>query len=258
MLFDLRARGRRRTVQVVYIGLAIIFLLGFVGFGVGGGFSGGGVLSGLSGNEGSSKASFSSEVKKYQKLTREQPGNVVAWEKLVRVQLKEAGGEAYIQNNQLTSKGRELFSQVASSWNSYLALNPPKPSPELAQEMVRVLGEEGLNQPSGAVQALQIVVAAHPTSPALYGALAEYAYKAHNVREGDLASEKAVSLAPAAQRLLLKTKLAAVKKSASGEPLTATGAGKTYALKPGATGHYTATPTTSTQAPAGQSPSTKK
>ena len=26
MLFDLRARGRRKTVQVVYLGLALLFL----------------------------------------------------------------------------------------------------------------------------------------------------------------------------------------------------------------------------------------
>ena len=31
MLFDLRGRGRRRTVQVIYIGLALLFGVGFVG-----------------------------------------------------------------------------------------------------------------------------------------------------------------------------------------------------------------------------------
>ena len=84
----------------------------------------------------------------------------------------------------LTSKGKELFSQTAQSWNSYLALNPPKPNPTLAKQMVRVFGEEGLNQPSEEVQVLQIVVAGEPQSAALFGALAEYAYKAHNTASG--------------------------------------------------------------------------
>ena len=113
----------------------------------------------------------------------------------------------------MTSKGKELFSQAAQSWNSYLALNPAKPNPELAQRMVAVFGEEGLNEPAAAVQVLQIVVAARPTSVSYYAALAQYAYKAHNTRVGDLASAKAVSLAPAAQRPRLKTELAALKKN---------------------------------------------
>ena len=43
MLFDLRGRGRRRLVQVIYIGLAGLIGLGLIGFGIGGGFGGGGL-----------------------------------------------------------------------------------------------------------------------------------------------------------------------------------------------------------------------
>src|SRR5216684_748550 len=162
MLFDLRGRGRRRTVRVIYIGLALLFALGFIGFGVGGGFGGGsgGIVNSLTGNEGSNSASFSNQIKKYRKLTQQQPANLSAWESLTKALLHEAGGEAYVsRTGQVSSKGRELY-----------------------------------NQPAQAVQALQIVVAARPNSAALYAALAEYAYKAHNVGVGDLASAKAVSL----------------------------------------------------------------
>ena len=44
MLFDLRSRGRRRTVQAVYLGLAIILGGGLVLFGVGAGNGFGGLL----------------------------------------------------------------------------------------------------------------------------------------------------------------------------------------------------------------------
>ena len=222
MLFDLRGRGRRRTVQVTYIGLAVIFMLGFVGLGVGGGFGSGGIFSAFTGNEGSGGASRSSEIKKYEQLTRRQPANVSAWEQLINAQLHEAGGEQYTSRTGVTSKGKELYAQIAKSWERYIALNPPKPNPELAQRMVMVYGEEGLNDPAATVGVLQIVVAARPTSPSLYAALAEYAYKAHNTRVGDLAAEKAISLAPVPKRARLRTEFAALKKNPTGTETTTT------------------------------------
>jgi hypothetical protein len=256
MLFDLRGRGRRTTVRVIYMGLALLMGVGLIGFGIGGGFGGGGFLNAASQNEGSSSASFSAQIKKYQKLTRQQPGNAQAWEKLLLAQLHEAGGEAYVTpTGTLTGKGHELFSQAAQTWGSYLALNPPKPSVELAQQMLRVFGEEGLNKPAEEVQILQIVVAAKPTNAAYYAQLAKYAYAAKNMRVGDLAAAKAVSLAPALQKSRLKTELAALRKSptgaAGGETLTATTNGKTYTVKPGPNGTFTGTvPATTTTAPA--------
>ncbi len=249
MLFDLRGRGRRRTVQVIYAGLALLIGSGLVFFGVGAGVGGGGLLSSLNGNEGSNSASFSAQIKKYKKLTQQQPTNVSAWEKLTLAQLHEAGGEAYVTSAGLTSKGKELFAQTAQSWNSYLALNPPKPSSELAQEMVRVFGEEGLDEPSEAVKVLQIVVAARPESAALYAALAQYAYRAHNTRTGDLASAKAIALAPPAQRKQLKTQLAEIKKHPSGA------ASGQSTVSQGENG--TGTTSTGAAAPGGLSTSTK-
>jgi hypothetical protein len=260
MLFDLRGRGRRRTVRVIYIGLAVLFGAGFIGFGVGGGFGSGGIVSSLTGNEGANKASFSSQIKKYRKLTQQQPANLSAWESLTKAVLHEAGGEAYVsRTGAVTSKGRELYHQASQAWASYLALNPPKPNTELAQLMVTVYGEQGLNQPAQAVQALQLVVTARPNSAALYAALAEYAYKANNVRVGDLASARAVSLAPAAQRTRLKTELAEVKKyPQGGQTYTTTTNGKTYLVKKSANGTFTGTEAKKTTAPAAPATTTTK
>ena len=259
MLFDLRGRGRRRTVRVIYTALALLMGVGLVGFGIGGGFNGGGLLNAANSNEGSNSASFSSQIKKYQKLTNAQPNNAGAWEKLANAQLHEAGGEAYVTQTGVTSKGKELYSRAAQSWNRYLALNPAKPNPELAQRMLSVFGEEGLNQPAEEVQALQIAVAARPTSASLYASLAAYSYKAHNVREGDLAAQKAISLSPPLQRPALKSQLAGLKKNPSGNenPQGQTG-GKPYTVKPGASGTLTTVKPTTTPTPAGSSSSTKK
>ena len=78
MLFDLRGRGRRRTVRVLYTGLALLMGIGLVGFGVGGGFGGGGIFTGLNSNNetGTGGATYTAQIKKYRKLTQEQPKNV--------------------------------------------------------------------------------------------------------------------------------------------------------------------------------------
>jgi hypothetical protein len=215
MLFDLRARGRRRTVQVVYLGLAVLIGLGLVGFGIGGGFGSSGIFNALTNKEGSSGASFGSQVSSAQRRTQHHPQEPAAWAALIDAQLHQAGSPEYTDvTGKYTSQGKALLPHISQAWQSYLALNPPHPDSELAERMASlVYGEEGLNQPSEAVQALQIVVAAKPPSAALYGALAMAAYKAKNTRQGDLASQKAVSLSPPAQRKAVKAQLEQEKKS---------------------------------------------
>jgi hypothetical protein len=253
MLFDLRGRHRRRAVKVIYLGLALLMGVGLIGFGIGGGFGGGGLLSAAGENEGSGGASFASQIKKYEKTLKTQPRNIAAWEKLTAAQLHESGGEAYVNSStgQPTAKGKELFAAASHSWESYLALNPPKTSTELAKLMVRVYGAEGLNRPASAVQVLQLVVAAEPKNASFYAALAEYAYKAKNVRVGDLASAKAVALAPSAQRARVKTELETVKKSPEGgEILTTTTNGTVYTGKANGSGGFQGTAQTTTPQPA--------
>ena len=254
MLFDLRGRGRRSTVRVIYIGLAAIFLLGFVGLGVGGGFGSSGILSSLTNSgEGGGSTSFASEIKNDRKLTQKQPNNPAAWAKLAKDFLHEAGSEAYVTTTGTeTSKGKELLKQASQAWTSYIALNPAKPDLELVKLMANdTYGETGLNEPAKEVELLQLVVAAEPSSAHYYSALADYAYRAHNTREGDLASEKAVALAPAADRVRVKDELAELKKNPSGEKIyTTTTNGKTYAGKLNSKGELKATevktPTSST------------
>jgi hypothetical protein len=250
MLFDLRGRGRRRTVRVIYSGLALLMGGGLVLFGVGS-FGGTGILNSVNGNEGSGAASFSDQIKKYEKQTRLQPTNLVAWEHLTAEQLHQAGGEGYYEGTKLTAKGKELFSATARSWERYLALNPRTPNLTLAKEMLRIYAEEGLNQPASVVEALQIIVAAEPSSAAYYRELAQYAYIAKNTRVGDLASLKAVALAPAETRARLKQELEALKKNPTGKEETLTGHtnGKAFTVKTGPNGTLTGTVPTTTPVP---------
>ncbi len=264
MLFDLRGRGRRRTVRVLYTGLALLMGVGLVGFGIGGGFGGGGLLSSI-GKEGEGGgSSFASQIKKYRKVTQEHPNDVSAWENLTKSLVHEAGNEKYVNSaGTVTSQGRGLFKQAAAAWDGYIALNPPKPNAELAQLMETVYSEAGLNEPAKEVEVLQVAVASRPTDAALYAALAEYAYKAHNSSLGDLSAAKAVSLAPAAQRARVKSELAEVKANPSGEKAyTTTTDGKTYAGKLNAKGelkeaHEVTTPAATTTSSSTKAPSTK-
>jgi hypothetical protein len=248
MLFDLRGRGRRRTVRVIYTALALLMGVGLVGFGIGGGFGSGGILSSVSEHEGGGTTSFSGEVHNYQKLTRREPSNPAAWEKLTNALLHESN--SFTQNG-VSTKGRELFAQVSDAWQQYLSLNPPKPNSALASQMVLVYSEEGLNRSGQAAQALQILVASRPASASLYGELAVYAYKARNLTEGDLAAQKAVSLAPAADKTRIKTELAEIRKSPNAQKTyTTTTNGKTYAVQKSANGTFTGTEIKKTPAPA--------
>jgi hypothetical protein len=260
MLFDTRGRHRRRVVRVIYIGLALIFLLGFVGLGVGGGFGSSGLFSAFTKEGGVGGTGFAAQVSKYRKLTKEHPSDLAAWEGLTKNLLHEvAGSEAYETSaGTITSKGKQLFRQASQAWNSYIALNPPKPNSELAELMLSVYSEPGLNEPSKAVEVLQIIVAARPTVASFYAQLAEYAYKAKNTRVGDLASEKAVSLSPAADRTRIKQELAEVKANPSGEKTyTTTTNGKTYTGKLNAKKELEATEVKTTTTPASKTSTTK-
>ncbi len=213
MLFDLRARGRRRTVKVVYSGLAGLLFIGLVFLGVGG-LGGGSVLEGVS-KEGHGGSSYAAKVAAAKKQIKKNPSDASAWVALTEAQLHEAtGGEFYDSETETyTAKGREQLGKAASSWNHYLALNPKPASAKLAKEIANIFSAGALNEPASAVQALQIVVAAEPESAALYSELAEYSYLAHNESEGDLATKKAVALAPKARRALLESELERVKRS---------------------------------------------
>src|SRR5204862_5861190 len=79
MLFDLRGAGRRRTVQGIYLGLAILMGGGLVLFGVGGNV-GGGLLDAVKGNgSGSSSNTFEKRVQRLEKQLRINPQNAGAW-----------------------------------------------------------------------------------------------------------------------------------------------------------------------------------
>jgi tetratricopeptide (TPR) repeat protein len=219
MLFDLRGRGRRRTIQAIYLCLALLMGGGLVLFGIGGGTNGG-LFDAFKSNNGSSSSStgFEKQIKAAQSRVRLNPKGEAGWLTLTRLQYQAAGtGENYDQAQGIyTAKGRVELAKAATAWKRYLALDPKKPDANVATLMARALGPEGLGRLPDAVAAQEIVLESQPPNANLYAQLAVLAYAAGQVRKGDLAAGKAVSLTPKDQRADFKQQLDEAKNQALG------------------------------------------
>ena len=222
MLFDLRGRGRRRTVQAIYLTLAILMGGGLIFFGIGGNTSGG-LFDAISDNSGTQSTSdtFSKRVENLEKQTTAQPRNAAAWSNLARARFQQAGtGDFYDQSrNAFTDKGKAELRRAAVAWNRYLALNPAKPDDRTASLMVQAFGPTGLNDLEKAVAAQELVVDARGPSSGLFANLAALAYAAGQTRKGDLAADKAVSLADKDRRDQVRGQLDSIKDQASQQAL---------------------------------------
>jgi len=92
MLFDLRGRGRRRTVQTIYVALAIIMGGGLVFFGIGGGTSGGGLLDAFKGGGGGGGSdTFTRQINAAEKTLKTSPNDAAAWALIARARFQQAG-----------------------------------------------------------------------------------------------------------------------------------------------------------------------
>jgi hypothetical protein len=218
MLFDLRGKGRRNTVRVIYLGLAVLMGGGLVLFGVGGNVSGG-LLNAFDSNGGGSAGNtFEKRVKRFEARVKANPRDAAAWAGLARARYQETStGENYDQaTSTFTPQGIAKLHQVETAWDRYVALNPRKPDADVANLMVQAFGPTGLNKLDKAVGAMEIVVdRRRPETAALYGQLAQLAYLAGQTRKGDLSSAKAVQLAPKAQKAQLKQTLDSFKAQAA-------------------------------------------
>lgn len=217
MLFDVRSPGRRRTVRVVYFGIAIIFLLGFVGLGVGAGLGGNLNIGEALNSGGSSGPSYTAKVSKAKKRVEREPTSQTAWAALVEAQLSQLTESTYtVSSGGYTAQGKKALVHVEQSWEHYLGL-AKSPSSSLAHRMVAPLSEEGVDNAAGEVQALQIVFGAEaPTGEdafAEYVTLAQYAYQAKQEDIAKLAAEKALAIAPASDHATLKGELETLKKN---------------------------------------------
>ena len=217
MLFDLRGRGRRRTVQAIYLSLAILMGGGLVLFGIGSDQSGG-LFDAFSDENtgGSATESLDKQIDAQLAKTRANPRGADAWAQLAVARFRRAGIEGLLQDGTYTEDGKRRLGLAAAAWERHLALDPKKPDVRAANLMVQAYGSQGLNQLGKAVRAKQIVTQAErPPSSNLYAQLAVLAYQAGDNRTGDLAGTRAVDLAPATDRKQLRQQLNLLKQQAA-------------------------------------------
>jgi len=228
MLFDLRASGRRRTIKVIYVFLALLLGGGLIFFGIGGATNGGLLDAFKGGSSTSAEKVAQKKIDSAVKVVHLRPQDPEAWRALTKAQYQMAGlGQTTDAsgNSTYTSKGILHLRQAAGSWDHYVSLEKGQVDPTLATLMTQAFLPVGLNKPDEALKAWQIVVDSRPPSTGLYAQLAQLAYAASNIRLGDLAAQKAVSLAPKNERKSVKDQLNALKTQVQGSGSQGGGSG---------------------------------
>jgi hypothetical protein len=207
VLFDLRGRGRRKTVQGVYLGLAVLLGGGLVLFGVGAGTGGGGLLNAFNGSgSGGGQNVVSQQERSALKAVKLNPNDPSAWSSLLQARWTSAtqGNNYNSTTGTFTGSGRQELGGVGQAWQHYLSLtkSPDPLDATLAARSYAYLGIYGQ-----AANAWEAVTASSPTQFKGYECLAVAAYAAKQTRKGDLAETKALTLLPKTQRPLAKTQI---------------------------------------------------
>src|SRR3982751_5247856 len=106
MLFDLRARGRRTTIKVIYVFLALLMGGGLIFFGIGGSTNGG-LLDAFKDDGGGTRAPklAAQKVDKAEKKVQLNRADAAAWAALTKAQYQQAGLEQDDTSGQYSSKG---------------------------------------------------------------------------------------------------------------------------------------------------------
>lgn len=231
MLFDLRGK-RKRFIQVVYAILAALFLISFVGFGIGSDAAGGlfdaiGVGSGQGGGT-SSNPQFEQQIEDAEERLEADPENRNALLEIAQVRV-QAGQQELDQDDQgnpvMTDDAREEFEAATDAWQRYLELKPKRPDSSAAnlltvayQSLIgeQLSGQSGVDPQrlqanlDGSVETAKVVADENPDAGLLN--LAFSAYLAGDERLGDRTTEKALKRTQQNQRGAVRQQLEQAKQ----------------------------------------------
>jgi predicted Zn-dependent protease len=221
MLFDLRGRGRRRTIQVIYLGLAVLMGGGLVLFGVGAGNGTGGLLNAFnpSGGGSAAKQYVSQQTKNAAKQTQLHPNDAQDWATLAQDRYYDASPYYNTTTQTYTATGKASLTAAGQAWKRYIQLDK-HPSSDLGRLMAQAYA--GLGDYTQEAQAWEFVAQANPKVSSYWADLAASAYQAKDTDLGDLAAAKALALTPKAERATLKTELQQAKAQTSTTATTTT------------------------------------
>ncbi len=223
MLFDLRGRGRRTTIKIIYVTLALLMGGGLVLFGIGGDVSGGLVdaITERGGGGDTGEERFQKQEEAALLKTRRSPQDAAAWAELARARVSLAGfGDRLDQNTgQYSEEGKAKLAEAGAAWEKYLALDPPmnEATASLASRMVQAYA--ALGDFAKATTAQEIITEQRP-KVGTFATLATLAYEAGQTRKGDLAAKKALDLAPRDERETLRGTLESAKQRSIASQIT--------------------------------------
>jgi hypothetical protein len=219
MLFDLRSKGRRRAVKVIYLFLALIMVAGLVLVGVGTGSNSGGLLNAFtnSGSGGGATSVYKQQVATTTKAVKKHPNSAAAWAALAQARWGAAGSGSNFDTTSgtYTKSGKQQLALAATAWARYVKLKNNKPSLELAFLGAKIYQAIGQYTNESVAWNYALNTQATNSTAALkpYLCLALSSYAAGNTAKGNLAAAAAVKLAPKLQQLTLKSQLASAKSS---------------------------------------------
>ena len=197
MLFDLRGRGRRRTIQVIYLSLAILLGGGLVLFGIGGDVQGGLVDAITGGGGGGGNDVLEDDVEKAEKKVQANRSDAAAWAELAEAQVALAGvSDGFDEATQsYGGASREMAVKAVRSWEQHVKLAGKNANADTARVITRTY--LSLNQPERAVSAWESVIESKGDNAEYsdFSYLAELAYYANQTRKGDLATQTALDMA---------------------------------------------------------------
>jgi DNA-binding ferritin-like protein len=212
MLFDLRGR-RRRAVQATYLTLAVLMGAGLVGFGIGGEVTGGlfDAFSDRSGGGDTGNDALEDRIDRLEKRVAANPDNQAALQELVRdyYQLatlqQESGATAF------SDEAKDELRRAGSAWQRYADSVEGQPSASTATYALRIYDVGALNRPKEAQKAAAIV-AEEQNDSSSYLQLVAYASLAGDKRTADLATQKAIDLAPQGQKKTVRQQAEQLKQ----------------------------------------------
>jgi hypothetical protein len=214
MLFDLRGR-RRRAVQGTYLLLAVLMGGGLVLFGIGGSVSGG-LLDAFKGGSGGGNDVVAKRIDRNEARLKASPGNESALKALVRDNYSQAVSQQPSGATEFPADAKDDLSRAAAYWQRYLKAETGKPDASLATVALRVYDIGALNKPADAARAMTIVAGASNDFQS-YLQLVQYAALASDKRTADLATQKAVDLAPKNLRKQVKKQAEQLVKAAKAQ-----------------------------------------
>jgi hypothetical protein len=209
MLFDLRGR-RRRVVQVVYLMLALLLGGGLVLFGIGGDVSGGLVDAFKGGGGQSTDSALEDRVDREEERLRANPGNERILQELVRDYYSLATSQRESGSVGFPDDARDELRKAGSYWQRYLEA-AGEPSADTATVALQIYGEAALRRPKEEQRAAAII-ARESNDSVSYLRLVQIATRAGDTRTADLAGQKAIDLAPRAQKKAVEQQVKELKR----------------------------------------------